>query len=330
MLFNKNNKGQAELKALLGFLHASSNFDNIKTDIILEEETMIELIGKPVYDKAQTHYDSENYESADEQYKLLNNLVHYIQLPVAYYASGNYAAHSDVQHGGDGRKVKIDSQNEKMAWEWMINRDDEATLNKAHKTTDRLIAFLEENADDITEWKDSDAQKLARGLFINTAKIFDQIFPIDNSRRFFIKVIPFIKEIERKHLLPVLGKARFDDMKAAILSGNFEDKEDMLLLIRVPLVYFTLSLAAKRLSVRILPNGIFQDYISEFQTAKARKVAPTDVRKEISSTLLTDANFELQNLQKEISKLDAEAVNEEYTPESPIDHVDPDASILRL
>ena len=330
MLFNKNNNGQAELKALLGFLHASSNFANIKTDIILEEEKMIELIGKPVYDKAQTHYNSDNYESTEEQYKLLNNLVHYIQLPVAYYAAGNYAAHTDVQHGDDGRKVKIDSANEKIAWDWMIDRDDEATLNKAHKTTDRLIAFLETNADNITEWKNSDAQKLARSLFINTAKIFDSIFPIDNSRRFFIKIIPFIKEVERKHMLPVLGKTLYDDMKAAILTGDFTDKEDMLPLIRVPLVYFTLSLAAKRLSVRMLPNGIFQDYISESQTTKARKTAPTDVRKEISNSLLNDAAFELQNLQKEIDKLATEALNEEYTPESPIDHIDPEASILRL
>jgi len=329
MLFNKSNNGQSELKALLGFLHASNSFANIQTDILLEEENMIELIGKPVMDKAQAHYSSVNYNTAGE-YALLDNLVHYIQLPVAYYATHNYASHSDVTHGDDGRKVVIDSANEKMAWEWMIARDDEATLNKAHKTTDRLISFLDANAANISEWKDSDAQKLARSLFINTAKQFSDIFPIDNSRRFFIKILPFIRESERKHLLPVLGKTRYDDMKAAILSGDFTDKEDMLLLIRVPLVYYALSLAVKRLSISILPNGIFQDYISDRITMKAKQPAPTDVRKEVGHSFLADAQLELENLEKEISKLDAEAALIDYVPVDPIAHIDPEAQIFRI
>jgi hypothetical protein len=329
MLFNKSQNGQEELKALLGFLHASNKFANIETDIMLEHEAMTELIGKPVMDKAQAHYITANYNTGGE-YKLLDDLVHYIQLPIAYYATHNYAAHNDVGHGDDGRKVKIDTANEKMAWEWMIIRDDEATLNKAHKTTDRLISFLDYNADSITEWKDSDAQKLARSLFINTAKQFGDIFPIDNSRRFFIKIMPFIRESERKYLLPVLGKTRFDDVKTAIKSGDFTDLEDMLMLIRVPLVYYTLSLAVKRLSVSILPNGIFQEYISNNQTLKAKQPAPTDVRKEVGHSFLADAQLELENLQKELTKLDAEAAAIDYVPEDPIKHIDPESSIFRI
>jgi hypothetical protein len=329
MLFNKSNNGQAELKSLMGFLHASNTFANIETDILLEHEAMTELIGKPVMDKAQTHYDSAAYNTGGDV-KLLDDLVHYIQLPVAYYATHNYASHSDVTHGDDGRKVVIDSANEKMAWEWMIARDDEATLNKAHKTTDRLIAFLEANATNIAEWKDSAAQKLARSLFINTARQFDDIFPIDNSRRFFLKILPFIRESERKYLLPVLGKTRFDDIKAALLTGNFTDYEDMLLLIRVPLVYYSLSLAVKRLSINMLPNGIFQDYISDRLTMKAKQPAPTDVRREIGQSFLADALLELENLQKELSKLDAEAAAIDYVPVDPIAHIDPEAQIFRI
>jgi len=94
---------------------------------------MAELIGQALMDKAQSHYGSTNYNSPDALYQLLNDIVHYIQLPVAYYAYHNFAAHTDISHGEDGRKVVIDPENQKMAWEWMINRDDNATLNKAHK-----------------------------------------------------------------------------------------------------------------------------------------------------------------------------------------------------
>ena len=330
MLFNKSDNGSAELKELLGFLYVSNSFANIKTDIMLQEEAMAELIGQAVMDKAQAHYDSDNYGSGDAQYKPLNDLVHYIQLPVAYYAYHSFAAHTDISHGEDGRKVVIDPENQKMAWEWMINRDDDATLNKAHKTTDRLIAFLEKNLTSFAEWKDSAERKAAKALFINDVKTFDSIFPIDNSRRFFLKIVPFIKEAEKKHLLPVLGKTRFDDIKAAILSGNFTDYEDMLTLIRVPLAYFTISAALKRLSVTLLPNGIFQDYISDRQTAKANLPAPANVRRTMGKYLYDDAVFELQNLQKEITKLDTEALGETYVPEDLNKHIDPDTQILRL
>jgi len=329
MLFNKINNGQEELKGLLGFLWAADNFDNIKTDIELAEEDMTGLIGQAVYDKAQSHYNSDNLGSTDAQYTLLNDLVKHIQLPVAYYATYAFTAHTDVSHSQDGRKVNIDPENQKLAWEWMIERDDEAILNKAHKTTDRLIAFLEKNADDITEWKDSDAQKTARRLFIPTTKIFDSIFPIDNSRRFFVKIIPFMDEVERKHLKPVLGD-RYETIKTAMKEGNYTDPDGILSLIRVPVVYLTLSIAIRRLSIRLLPNGIFQDYVSESQTMKAKQVAPVNVRTEVGKSLQYDGEFELQNLQKELSKLDAEASGETYEPTDMTDRMSPDESFFRL
>jgi hypothetical protein len=226
--------------------------------------------------------------------------------------------------------VRIDVENEKMAWDWMIDRDDEATLNKAHKTTDRLISYLETFRESIPEWKNSDAQKLARSLFINTAKDFDYIFPIDNSRRFFLKILPFMRESERKFLLPVLGKTRFDAMKAAIQSGSFTDEENILQLIKVPLVYFTLSIAVKRLSINMHPSGIFQDYISDRLSMKAKAPAPAELRHEISKGLLADAQHELENLQKEISKMDAEAAGVVYELVNPIAYINSDNQIFRI
>jgi hypothetical protein len=329
MLFNKTNNGTAELKALLGFLYASNNFDNIKTDIMLVEEDMAADISSAVMAKADTHYHTANYGTGGT-YLVLDKLVQHIQLPVALYAFVNYSAHTDVSHGDDGRKVVIDPANQKLAWEWMIDRDDEAIINKAHKTTDRLLAFLEANAATLTDWKDSAERKAANGLFIPSTKIFNEIFPIDNSRRFFLKIVPFIKEAERKHLLPVLGTTTYDAIKAALEAGNYTDPDGMLQLIRVPLAYFTLSLAVKRLSVKLLPNGIFQEYISDRQARNATKPADAEVRHAVSEVLYRDATFELQNLQKVMEKLAAEALSETYVPESLSVRVDPDAKIMRL
>jgi hypothetical protein len=325
MLFNKTNTGQTELKELLGFLYASNNFANIKTDIALAEEDMIELIGQAVYDRAKTYYDNP-----DPVNELNANLVKHIQLPVAYYAAHAYTAHTDVSHGGDGRKIIVAKEGEKLAWEWMLNRDDEAILNKAHKTTDRLIAFLEKNEDKIEEWKGSDVQKAARRLFIPTTKIFESVFPIDNSRRFFIKIIPFMEEIERKHIRPILGVERYEDIKAALKAGSYEDTDGFLSLIRVPVAYLTLSTAIRRLSITLLPNGIFQDYESERMTQKAKQPASINVRREVLKALEADGMFELENLQKEIAKLDTEAIGETYEPKELTGHMDTETKVMRV
>ena len=328
MLFNKNQNGADELKELLGFLYASNNFANIKTDIMLAEEDMTELIGAPVMARAQNHYFSINYGTGGD-HQLNDDLVSHIRLPVAYYAYAAFAAHTDVSHGEDGRKVTIDKENQSIAWDWMIDRDDEATINKAHKTTDRLIAFLEKNAETITEWKESGERKAANGLFISTAKIFNDIFPIDNSRRFFMKIIPFIREAERKHILPVLGKTKYDEIKAELEAGT--QTNALLPLIRVPLAYYSLSLAVQRLSVNLLPNGIFQDYISSNTgNRQGKNPAPTDVRKNIIRLIYDDATFELENLQKELAKIQAEADAVDYEPVSPSAHIKTDTKIFRV
>lgn len=324
MLFNKSNNGQEELKELLGFLYASDNFANIKTDIELAEEDLTELIGQDVYDRAQAYYN--NPVPVNE---ISAKLVKHIQLPVAYYAYHSFAAHTDVSHSQDGRKVIIDPNNEKIAWDWMIDRDDEAILNKAHKTTDRLIAFLEKNADDITEWNESDAQKAVRRLFIPSVKIFNQIFPIDNSRRFFLKLIPFMDEVERKFLKPVLGN-RFDLIKAAIEAGDTSAYGDLIQRIRIPVAYFTLSIAIRRLSINLLPSGIFQDYISDRLSLKARQPASVNVRTEVAKALQYDGDLELSSLQKELTKLDTEAAGETYEPTDMTERMDPDQSFFRL
>jgi hypothetical protein len=393
-----------------------------------------------------------NYGTGGD-YLLLDNLVHHIQLPVAYYAWYNFSQHLDVTHGEDGRKVILDKENESMAWEWMLHRDDDAVINKAHKTTDRLIAFLEENEDelivtgatinlygqgsilgnypgyfktlygfvykesdktltDINEWdqaneysqvtdigsdliegdfyncfaeyegkyyysnskdninnqpdvddgsnwieldsnfkvfiiytkeqsevyvwKDSDTQKTARSLFINTVADFDDIFPIDRSRRFFIKIIPFIKEAERKHILPVLGNDVFYELKGAIMDGSINDDanpnyahwQDLLALIKIPLAFFALSLAVKRLSFIMMPNGIFQDFESGVQ--KSKQPVQADLKRSIANMLEEDALKELENLQKELTKTTTEALGETYEPTDLTERMDPDQNFIRL
>jgi len=325
MLFNKEENGQEELKALLGFLYSSNNFDNIKTDIELAEEDIQKIIGPEIFSVAQNYYSEPGVLNP-----LLVSLVEHIQLPVALYAYFAFAAHTDISHSENGRKVTLDPESEKMPWEWMVRKDDEAILNKAHKTTDRLLTFLEKNVEGLRDWQDSDARKMARSCFINTASKFNEFFPIDNSRRFFMAIVPFMKEVEKKHILPVLGLTRYEDMKSSIESGEFEDPDNILSRVQLPIALYTLSIAIRRLSVSIMPNGIFQDYVSERLTQKAKQPASSSVRQEVAKSLQYDAEFELNSLQKLISELEATAAGEKYEPTDLNERMDPDQTFIRL
>lgn len=398
MLFNNID----EIKELTGFVYAYNSFENIRTDIELATEELAALIGDDVMDKADNHFNGSNY--GDDSYELLNNLVKMIQLPVAYFAIYSFSQNTDISHEDSGRKVKIDNEREKLPWEWMLEKDEKAILKKAYKTTDRLITFLEKNISLIPEWSESETREAIKGQFIDSASVFNEIYPIDNSRRFFLVIAPFIREAERKYIKPVLGEDSYDELKEAIAKVNlygiventvanevgvkkkdtvsmygnagsvtitaaggltttmeydpetgiddmlsdfvtdnaadylaegivltssgtdliFEaetagvdftspvvttvpadaDPDGLLPYIRTPLALYAMSIAIDRLAIEVLPEGVYQNLVSERLTQNAKQPALTEVKREVSKLLTEKANAELRYLQEYIRKLD--------------------------
>lgn len=324
MLFNKNSNGIEELKARIGFIYSNVDFANIQADIDIAETDIIKIIGQAVYDRAKTHYASDDYEkeSPDETDLLNDNLVHHIQTPVGFFAYKEFSANRDVSHEDTGRKVKIDDDNEKIPFEWMLERDDASIIRKAHKTTERLIAFLETNENSITEWKGSAAQTLARNMFINSAAEFDKRFPIDESRRFYLTILPFMKEVEETIIKPTLNPILFDEIKTQIQSGTLDETNAGILeLVQIAIPFFTMQRAVKRLSLQVIPEGVIQSYISDRSIAiKGGQVPTLQVIKEIACELEKDGMQMLSNLQQHLAKLLADETETEYLPDSIIDH----------
>ncbi|MCX6270488.1 MAG: hypothetical protein NTU44_04570 [Bacteroidetes bacterium] len=319
MLFNRDNKGKEEMKSILGFIFATNSFDNLRTDIILAEDDLRMLIGSDLIEAIDTYYHSADFNQVDEQdthRQVLNELVRRIQQPLAFYAYRNYACHADLTHSDKGRQIHV-SETEKPAFEWMIERDDQSMLAKAHKLTDRLLAYLEENKEDSLiqeKWTNTDVYRLTRELFINSAKEFEEVFPIEGSRRFFLKIVPFIREAEQNQIISVLGKDLFAELKDVILSGeNTNDQGELIRLIRIPLALFTMVTAIKRLSVEVLPEGIFQNFIPGVQTLRAKNPSPMEFKAELAGHLETEARRSLIVLQENISRRKALAEGSTYT-----------------
>jgi len=348
MIFNKNENGSDELKALIGFIYRSIDFEDLYTYIKLSEREMKKIIGSEIFKVAEDHYNSDDYkaeitegEEANAALLLLDELVEYIQLPVAMNAYRMFAPGNDLSHSETGRQMYI-SEGLKTAFEWMIDKDDMNLLNLYHGSVDALLEFLDENKDTETEgkegeegvkvfeaWISSDAYIKSKELLINNADTFNDHFFINESRRLFLVLTPILKTVEGDIIRPCVSKEKYNEIKQMILEDNLSDENKPLLaLMRDALALLTISKACTRLSSEVLPNGVFQHY-SNYPGNTKNTSARSD-RIELSKALERDGLAKLKNLQSMMTKIkpiDTETTLDmtEFTK-----YMDPDKKYLSL
>ena len=134
ILFNKDGRGSEELENITGQWYASSPYRLIRTEIDFAIREVRGRVGDAVMEAASDAYQSGSDEA----------LLNAVRLPVAFLAIMRYAALSSVSHESTGRKVKMDD-NEKMPFEWMVDRDDRAMRERYYRALDALYSYLEEN-----------------------------------------------------------------------------------------------------------------------------------------------------------------------------------------
>lgn len=338
MIFNKNSAGADELRTLTGSYYNSNEFDKISVKVELATEELVRLIGKAIYNRAEAHYLSDNYlletepsnegapgsEPVEEgsggtglptvPYTLLNKLVQHIQLPIAFVATMWHYQGNDVSHEDTGRKIKIDKVNEAIGMQWQYDRDDATHLRNYQKAFDRLIRFLNDNAETLTEWKNSEAKKNSQSLFINTTEQFNSLFAIDDSPVFFLRLVPIMREVERKFIKPILGD-KFAELKEMIKLGTeiTEDDQELIEYVCDPIPLITMSIAVKRFSLTVIPDGVVQNFLSERQTRAASLPATLDMVNEISKSLLKDGLTVLNELKKYYSALITDETDEDIS-----------------
>ncbi len=290
-----------ELRNLTGSYYANNDFTKVKTDVALETESIIRLVGQPVYGRAQGIYtESVDGEipgtiavgASDKDKKLLQHL----QMPIAMGAAIRYMQSNLVSHDDTSRKVKIDRENESMAWQWMVDADDLAHVRKKQQVTDRLIAWLDGNG--ITEWDNSDQKKVARRLFIPNTAAFQEHYPIDFSGLFYHTVRPFMSQIQRRDIAQALG-GDFQPLLTAFINQNVQpEQETLLALTQQALALLTMAKALKRLSVQVMPEGVVQHLTSERHTVKASKIPTTEDLRKYALYLERDASEALDEIRK--------------------------------
>ncbi|WZL88319.1 DUF6712 family protein [Salinimicrobium sp. 3283s] len=300
--------GKGEPKELLGFLDADMEIKKIKSQLFTATREIKLIIGEPTYDYFHTLYSKgeENPLNEEEAY-LLYNARYAIMLD----AIRHYAPSGDVNFTKNGRKMRNEN-NQTAAWEWMINRSDEALEKDYYRAVDALLDVLDEinpviqplNGETAeVKWKATDAYLQTHRLYVRSTKDFDEYFPI-NSRLLLLKLQPGLAQCERVHIVPRIGKTRDTALKEALKSNSEEGlDEDLLALIKEACVFYALAWAVRRLRVSILPEGILQRYSGERVNSKNSKV-PEKMEAELTAqSFEADAEKVLQAIEIHIKAL---------------------------
>ncbi|HWK58107.1 MAG TPA: DUF6712 family protein [Parapedobacter sp.] len=310
-----------ELRNLTGSYYTNNDFTKVATDVELETEAIVRLVGQAIYDRAKAIYTPSTDGKvpgtiANDATDTNKALLKHLQLPIALGAAFKYYQANLVSHDDTSRKVKIDKGSESMAWQWMIDKDDEAHLRKTQRATDRLIAWLDKT--DLEEWANSDEKKAAKKLFIPNTAAFQEHYPIDFSGLFYHTVRPFIADVQRNAIRQALGDDYQPLLNDFIAQSVPEAKEPLLSLTQQALALLTMAKALKRLSIQVLPRGVVQQFEAERHTQKGAQIPPSEDLRKYALYLERDAEDALDDIRKYRYENQPE-----YNPQDLAPHNDP-------
>ena len=248
MLFDKIHNGSQELNELTGQWYASTPFSLIRTEIAFAAQELGTIVGDGVVKAAEDAY----IDGTDTDF------VDAVRLPVAFRAIARYAQLSSVSHEGTGRKVKMDD-NEKMPFEWMIDRDDRAMLDRYYRALDSLYRHLEKNK--VESWMNSPARGLQKMCIVRGIAEFERFYPIDGSQYAFHLFVPLVVEAQESVVEPFVG----EEVWKRILSAGTDADRRLRSRAALLAVLTALMNAARRWSLDILPLSVARRFSPSYQ-----------------------------------------------------------------
>ena len=293
LLFDKNDDGADEIADVLGFLDYGSSFRKFKPFVRSATKAIVKLVGEAIYQRAVTAYQSDQPTMADEELYL------HFQTPIALLAYSQMAPNNDLSHTQNGRKMQVDA-NQKAAWEWMIDRDDEQTERRYYNAVDELLDFISE----LTEWKLSEQYAEMHSTFVHDTDVFKKYYP-DGNRLLMLRLTQgFRKTIDED----IASRLREEDMTqvvgASFIEPTTNEIKALVAKAQEACVYGGLIWGLKRLRVTMFPEGLLQAYTGDRSTTKARAIPVGSGIQAVTQQFEADLKLALDQLETMSRQLD--------------------------
>ena len=261
MLFNKNGKGSEELRRLTGSFAASNNYTSIAQEVNFATRELAMLVGQDVIRAAEYLYGSESHDD--------DPLVDAVRTPIAVLAVARYSALTLVAHEDSGRKIRA-NENEKLPWEWMIDRDDQAHREKYFRALDALFELLDTTRPDA--WIQSEPYRRRQSSIVNNIYVFEATFPIDHSYYVFQQLQSLVIECQPR-LKHRIGAEKWQEITADPVA---DDKLPLLALCQRYAILSALVKAVRRWSLSVFPVEIARRFAPSYQGNRRSQVATID------------------------------------------------------
>jgi hypothetical protein len=153
-----------EIKPFVSGIDVSFDIDNIESSLKQAVNDVTDLVGTYIYALALAHYQSDNYNVSDEEtteeetteeeatdYTYLDNLVNYLQQPLAAFALLNHFPWLEIRVSNSG-VTTVKSQNETAAYKYQTDKAKESLLQIAYSGFNSLVDFLNSEATAWSYW----------------------------------------------------------------------------------------------------------------------------------------------------------------------------------
>ena len=189
-----------------------------------EESYLLPVLGRPLFNHVNELYrdvaldDEWALPKNNEDVPASHKLIRLCQEVVVYMTLANNAGLFSVSLNDAGLNTPS-SQGYEEADEKRIDRFVKDAFKKGHRAIDRLLVFLEEDAQGeepvFTEyWKRSKYFYRNHDTLFTTALEFDRYVSIDESREWFVKLLPDIRFCQDTFLCPQVGYGLMDALIA--------------------------------------------------------------------------------------------------------------------
>lgn len=243
-------KDKNELKKYIAINTASTNvvyepsIDEAQINYIIPE------IGQEFFDELITQHDSDNLTPANLK------ALPFIQRTLANYTMYLYSDIGNLSISDTGIQQNV-SENSVPAQQRAIENFKRKSMKSGEVAMEKLLLFLETNEGSYPTWKNSNAYTKGRELFIKTAEELTNYLAVNDSRRLYRKLIPYLRRAEEMYLKKILCTDQYAELKIADKTNTYTAKLTALLNECKPLVaYRALQKALPELRVIVDHTGL--------------------------------------------------------------------------
>lgn len=193
-----------------------------------EKQYIIPIIGQALFDEINTQYQANTLSA--------NNilLLPYIQKPLAYYAQLLSLNEITVNVGDQGIRENMQGDYSMPAPRWKQEKLELQVMSKADRQADTLLQYLEINATALIYplwFSNATLNTKMSGVIVYNTAIANTYIEINNSRRIFLRLKKYIKEIEGSIIKKLIGKDQYDLLVTHLKAGGGAVTADEALLI---------------------------------------------------------------------------------------------------